>query len=139
MHVISKLCQNDLVVGLPKLSFDLNKVCDACVQGKHKKSFLNKKIMFPLLDLCNYFTLISLVLLGQLVLMVNHMALLVLMIFQDIHRYYFYLQRMKYWICSPLFIKLFKMKKVILFQALEMIMEKNLKILVLMHFVVKWN
>ena len=38
MHVISKLCQNDLIVGLPKLSFDLNKVCDACVKGKHKKS-----------------------------------------------------------------------------------------------------
>ena len=39
MHVISKLCQNDLVVGLPKLSFDLDKVCDACVKEKHKKSF----------------------------------------------------------------------------------------------------
>ena len=38
MHVISKLCQNDLVVGLPKLSFDLDKVCDACVKRKHKKS-----------------------------------------------------------------------------------------------------
>ena len=43
MHVISKLCQNDLVVGLPKLSFDLNKVCDACVKGKHKKSFFKLK------------------------------------------------------------------------------------------------
>ena len=31
--------QNDLVVGLPKLSFDLDKVCDACVKEKHKKSF----------------------------------------------------------------------------------------------------
>ena len=43
MHVISKICQNDLVVGLPKLSFDLNKVCDACVKGKHKKSFFKLK------------------------------------------------------------------------------------------------
>ena len=43
MHVISKLCQNDLIVGLPKLSFDLNKVCDACVKGKHKKSSFKSK------------------------------------------------------------------------------------------------
>ena len=38
MHVISILCQNDLVVGLSKLSFDLDKVYDVCVKGKHKKS-----------------------------------------------------------------------------------------------------
>ena len=43
MHVISKLCQNDLVVGLPKLSYDLDKVCDACVKGKHKKSSFKSK------------------------------------------------------------------------------------------------
>ena len=43
MHVISKLCQNDLVVGLPKLSFDLDKVCDACVKGKHKKRSFKPK------------------------------------------------------------------------------------------------
>ena len=42
-HVIFKLCQNDLVVGLPKLSFDLDKVCDACVKGKHKKSSFKSK------------------------------------------------------------------------------------------------
>ena len=29
-HVISKFYQNDLVLGLPKLSFDLDKVCDTC-------------------------------------------------------------------------------------------------------------
>ena len=38
MHVIYKLCQNDLVVGLPKFSFDLDKVCDACVKRKYKKN-----------------------------------------------------------------------------------------------------
>ena len=46
IRVISKLCQNDLVVRLPKLSFDLNKVCDACVKGKHKKSSYKSKIVF---------------------------------------------------------------------------------------------
>ena len=43
MHVISKLCRNDLVVGLPKLSFDFDKVCDACVKGKHRKSSFKPK------------------------------------------------------------------------------------------------
>ena len=31
MHVISKLSQNDLVVGLTKLNFENDKICDACV------------------------------------------------------------------------------------------------------------
>ena len=43
MHVTSKLCKNDLVVGLPKLSFDFDKICDACVKGKHKKSAFKPK------------------------------------------------------------------------------------------------
>ena len=43
IHVISKLCKNDLVVVLPKLSFDFDKVCDACVKGKHKKSSFKPK------------------------------------------------------------------------------------------------
>ena len=43
MHVISKLYRNDLVIGLPKLSFDFDKVCDACVKGKHRKSSFKLK------------------------------------------------------------------------------------------------
>ena len=43
MHVISKLCRNDLNVGLPKLSFDFDKICDACVKGKHRKSSFKPK------------------------------------------------------------------------------------------------
>ena len=43
MHVISKLCRNYLVVGLPKLSFDFDKVCDAYVKGKHRKSSFKLK------------------------------------------------------------------------------------------------
>ena len=43
MHVIFKLCRNDLDVGLPKLSFDFDKVCDACVKDKHKKSSFKPK------------------------------------------------------------------------------------------------
>ena len=30
MKTLSKLVKNDLVVGLPKLSFDKDKICDAC-------------------------------------------------------------------------------------------------------------
>ena len=47
MHVISKLCRNDLVIGLPKLSFDFDKICDAYVKGKHRKhSFKPKNFVY---------------------------------------------------------------------------------------------
>ena len=68
MHVISKLCQNDLVVGLPKF-------CDTCVKGKHKKSFFkSKNCVFTSRPL----QLLHIDLFGptkQLVLVVNHMVL----------------------------------------------------------------
>ena len=38
MNVISKLSRKDLVVGLPKIKFDNDKLCDACVQGKHRRA-----------------------------------------------------------------------------------------------------
>ena len=41
MHVILKLSRRDLVVGLPKWSFDNDKVCDACVKGKQEKVLSN--------------------------------------------------------------------------------------------------
>ena len=43
MHVISKLYRNDLIVSLPKLSFDFDKVCDAYVKVKHRKSSFKPK------------------------------------------------------------------------------------------------
>ncbi|GKV17211.1 hypothetical protein SLEP1_g27745 [Rubroshorea leprosula] len=44
MHLISKLSKKDLVIGLPKLVFEKDKICDACQQGKQTKiSFKSKK------------------------------------------------------------------------------------------------
>ena len=37
MHIISKLSRKDLVRDLPKIKFEKNLVCDACVKGKHSK------------------------------------------------------------------------------------------------------
>ncbi|CAJ2637126.1 unnamed protein product [Trifolium pratense] len=38
MKTISKLSQLDLVRGLPKIKFDKDKICEACVRGKQVKS-----------------------------------------------------------------------------------------------------
>ncbi|GKV40372.1 hypothetical protein SLEP1_g48027 [Rubroshorea leprosula] len=44
MHLISNLSKKDLVLGLPKLVFEKDKICDACQQGKQTKiSFKSKK------------------------------------------------------------------------------------------------
>ncbi len=37
MSILHKLYKNDLVRELPKIDFDLDKVCDACTKGKHKR------------------------------------------------------------------------------------------------------
>ena len=38
MKTISKLSKLDLVRGLPKLSYDKDNICEACIKGKHVKS-----------------------------------------------------------------------------------------------------
>ena len=46
MDLISKLQKQDLVKGLPKLSFEKEGMCDACVKGKHvRSSFKSKNIV----------------------------------------------------------------------------------------------
>ena len=46
MSSISKFCKKDLVVGLPKLAFEKDKICDACQQGKQiKESFKAKNVV----------------------------------------------------------------------------------------------
>nr|XP_016514693.1 PREDICTED: uncharacterized protein LOC107831444 [Nicotiana tabacum] len=46
MHLIEKLSKHDLVIGLPKLNFSRNHVCDACQIGKQtKNSFKTKDIV----------------------------------------------------------------------------------------------
>ena len=34
VKTLSKLVKNDLVIGLPKLNFNKDKICDACYFGK---------------------------------------------------------------------------------------------------------
>ena len=55
MKTLSKLVKNDLVVGLPKLNFDKNKLCDACQFEKQvRNSFKSKNLVSTLghLDCC---------------------------------------------------------------------------------------
>jgi len=46
MHHLNKLISKDLVVGLPKLKFETNHICEACQKGKQiKHSFKLKNIV----------------------------------------------------------------------------------------------
>ena len=44
MHTISKLFKKNLIKDLPKLAYQKDLICDACVKGKHKKSSFQRKI-----------------------------------------------------------------------------------------------
>ena len=47
MKTLSKLVKNDLVIGLPKLNFDKDKICDACQFRKQvRNSFQSKNLVF---------------------------------------------------------------------------------------------
>ena len=43
METLSKLVKNNLVIGLPKLNFDKDKICDACKFGKQVRSSFKPK------------------------------------------------------------------------------------------------
>ena len=137
MHVLSKLFQNDLVVGLPKLSFDLNKVCDACVKGKHKKSSFKSK---NCVSTSRPLQLLHIDLFGSTRTSLGGKSY-GFVIVDDFSSFTWVLFLSSKNEALNLFTPFCKIvqneKKVILFQALEVIMEKNLKILVLMYFVVK--
>ena len=46
MKTLSKLVKNDLVIGLPKLTFNKDKICDACQFGKQaRNSFKSKNLV----------------------------------------------------------------------------------------------
>ena len=46
MHPLNKLISKELVLGLPKLNFEKDKICVACQKGKQiKTSFKSKKII----------------------------------------------------------------------------------------------
>ena len=47
MNLITQLNKNELVRGLPKISFEKDKVCEACQMGKQiKTSFKNKNFIY---------------------------------------------------------------------------------------------
>ena len=46
MNLVSKLVKNNLVIGLPKISFEKDRLCGACQQGKKTKiSFKSTNII----------------------------------------------------------------------------------------------
>ena len=52
MKTLSKLVKNDLVIGLLKLNFDKNEVCDACKFGKQVRNSFKSKNLISLLNCC---------------------------------------------------------------------------------------
>ena len=38
MHHLNRIASKDLLIGLPKLKFERNKLCEACQKGKQTKS-----------------------------------------------------------------------------------------------------
>ena len=61
MHHLNHLVKKDLVIGIPKLKFQKNKLCEACQKGKQVKIIFKVKMLFLLQNLLNFFTLIYLV------------------------------------------------------------------------------
>ena len=61
MHNLNHLVTKDLVIGLPKLKFEKDKLCEACQKGKQVKNSFQIKTLLLLQNPLNYFTLIYLV------------------------------------------------------------------------------
>ena len=61
MHHLNHLIRKDLVIGLAKLKFEKNKLCEACQKGKQVKTPFKEKMLFLLQNPLIYFTLIYLV------------------------------------------------------------------------------
>ena len=57
---LNKLAKKELVVGLPKTTFRKDGICSACQMGKQSKISFKSKPGILVLDLCNYYTWISL-------------------------------------------------------------------------------
>lgn len=65
--MLHKLSSQDLVVGLPSLKFQNDKVCDGCAKGKQVRSSFKAKNMVSInrplellhMDLCVTMTLVS--------------------------------------------------------------------------------
>ena len=55
MNLISKLVKKDLVIRLPRISFEKERLCGACQQEK-QKYLLNPKMLFPPLGHYNFYT-----------------------------------------------------------------------------------
>jgi len=49
MHYLNHLVKEDLVIGIPKLKFEKNKLCEACQNEKQvKNSFQSKNIVYTI-------------------------------------------------------------------------------------------
>ena len=75
MNLITQLNKNELIRGLPKISFEKDKVCEACQMGKQIKTSFKTKILFLHQDLLSFFIWIYLDPQGLLAKAINHMYL----------------------------------------------------------------
>jgi len=53
MHHLNRIASKELVIGLPKLKFEKDKVCESCKRESKQKVLLNRKTLFQQLDLLN--------------------------------------------------------------------------------------
>jgi len=51
LRLFSKIVKDDLVRGLPTISFNDNLLCEACVRGNNSKAHLRQRTTFPLKEL----------------------------------------------------------------------------------------
>ena len=86
LQLISNLSKNDIVLGLPKINFEKDHLCDACQKGKQVKSLL---IPLNIVSTSKSLQLRHIDLFGPIVLEERNMVLSLLMISLDLHGYSF--------------------------------------------------
>ena len=137
MNTLNKLVKNDLVIWLPKLKFDKNKICDACQFDKKVKSSFKAK---NLVSTSRSLELLHIDLFGLMDVISMGGKSYRFFIVDDYSRFIWYIFlciKMKHCMCLLSIVTKYKMKNVLLLWMLEVIMVVNLTTMVLKCFAIK--
>jgi len=130
MEHLNKLISKDLVIGLPKLKFEKDRLCDVCQKGKQVRVIMSTTQPLQLLhmDLFGHSRTMSF---GG-----NYYALVIVDYYSRyIYRHYLLLIKAMHFMHSRNLPKLFKIRKILKLHQLGVIIEENLKTKILNHFV----